>query len=188
MSDAQEFMVWQRVLPLSCRIMIEHLAFLVDQTWRRNLVGVVTWWPHWAPEMGLDLKQLQKIHRHLASLTFIWFILILCISVPYRRSCRYSHCASMLLVQRGATSDFRHDCSAAALAILSHRDVSDLPRDALSLVLPCDRVRPVSFKSMEQGRQSVVLNWMSQEISNEATMDIDGQRFLVLRPTPRQEW
>mmetsp|Transcript_94618 Transcript_94618/g.131492 ORF Transcript_94618/g.131492 Transcript_94618/m.131492 type:complete len:326 (-) Transcript_94618:65-1042(-) len=26
---------------------------------------------------------------------------------------------------------------------------------------------PVSFKSMEQGRQSVVLNWMSQEISNE---------------------
>ena len=47
----------------------------------------------------------------------------------------------MLLVQRGATSDFRHDCSAAALAILSHRDVSDLPRDALSLVLrvwPCE--------------------------------------------------
>ena len=41
---------------------------------------------------------------------------------------------------------------------------------------------------MEQGRQSVVLNWMSQEISNEAKMDIDGQRFLVLRPTPRQEW
>lgn len=44
--------------------------------------------------------------------------LILCISVPYRRSCRYSHCASLLLVQRGATSDFRHDCSATALAIL----------------------------------------------------------------------
>lgn len=81
--------------------------------------------------MGLDLKQLQKIHRHLASLTFR-IHLILCISVPYRRSCRYSHCASMLLVQRGATSDFRHDCSAAALAIRSHRDVSDLPRDAWS--------------------------------------------------------
>lgn len=80
----------------------------------------------------------------------------------------------MLLVQRGATSGFRHDCSAAALAA-SAILLSDLFRDALSW---CCRVtvRPVSFKSMEQGRQSVVLNWMSQEISNEAKMDIDGQR------------
>ena len=42
----------------------------------------------------------------------------------------------------------------------------------------------MSFKSMEQGRQAVTLNWMSQDVSDEAGIQWLAQCFLFADSGP----